>query len=154
MSLGFCLPIADPAGERGDDMVRAHEGSRRGRTGWARYLAAGALLLAAVLPAACEPAPDAAFHRQTVPGVRARPLDTDSAVAERVGRAALAKLGYEKIMRLALEARWIRYPAPRADNALGQASEFWPVFTKWAVTAGIVSQADSPAPGPADVVAD
>src|SRR6185436_4499682 len=102
-------------------MVRAHEGSRRGRTGWMRYLAAGALLLAAVLPAGCEPAPDAAFHRETVPGARARPLDTDPAVAERVGRAALAKLGYEKIVRLALEANLLRYPAPRRDNALGQA---------------------------------
>src|SRR5262245_31260814 len=56
-------------------------------------------------------------------------------------------------MRLALEADWIRYPAPRGDNALGQASLFWPVFTKWAITAGVVSLADSPAPGPADAVA-
>src|SRR5262245_28214599 len=76
-------------GERGDEMVRANKGSPRGHGTWAcYYLAAGALLLAAALPAACEPAPHAAFHGDTAPGSRARPLDTAPANAERVGRAA------------------------------------------------------------------
>ena len=43
----------------------------------------------------------------------------------------------DKIMRLALEARYVWYPAPRSDNALGQLAAAWPLFTSYAVAAGV-----------------
>jgi len=128
-------------------MLEARTSSRPDRTRWAQYLAAGALLLSAIVPAACEPPPS-----QVAPS-QAPPLHTNPAVAARVGRAALRELGYEKIMQITLEAGWIWYPPPQSGNALGQAEAAWPLFTRYAVSAGVVSQVDSPAPGPADVVA-
>ena len=90
-----------------------------------------------------------------------RPIRPDRTMAARIGRQALEEYGYEEIIRRAVKARFLRYPAPpelTAGNLLGQTLEeagrqAWPVFTQWAVAAGITSQLDSPAPGPADVVA-
>jgi hypothetical protein len=82
-------------------------------------------------------------------------------MAAMIGRQALEEYGYEEIIRRAVKVHFLRYPdpaKPHADNLVGQtmadaAREAWPVFTRWAVMAGITSQMDSPAPGPADVVA-
>lgn len=90
-----------------------------------------------------------------------RPMRPDRDMAARIGRQALKDYGYEEIIRRAVKASFLRYPAPpelTAGNLVGQTLEeagrqAWPVFTRWAVAAGITSQLDSPAPGPADVVA-
>jgi hypothetical protein len=91
----------------------------------------------------------------------ARPIRPEPAMAARIGRQALEEYGYEEIIRRAVEAHFLRHPdpaKPNADNLVGQtmaeaARQAWPVFTQWAVAAGITSQLDSPAPGPADVAA-
>jgi hypothetical protein len=90
-----------------------------------------------------------------------RPIRPDREMAARIGRQALAEYGYEEIIRRAVKAHFLRYPDPpklNAGNLVGQtmaeaAKQAWPVFTQWAVAAAITSQLDSPAPGPADVVA-
>jgi len=90
-----------------------------------------------------------------------RPIDADPQRAEIIGRVALAKIGYLPIMRLAREAGWVtrkkRESARRSDPALlaqaAGAGGFVDVFSRYAVVAGVTSQADSPLPGPADAVA-
>jgi hypothetical protein len=87
-----------------------------------------------------------------------RPLITDPHVARMIGRRTMAEIGYDEIIRLAVQKEWLRYreEKPNTDHVLVQAAPpagFWPIFTPWAVTAGVTSQADSPAPGPADLVA-
>ena len=90
-----------------------------------------------------------------------RPIDADPQRAEIIGRVALAKIGYLPIMRLAREAGWVtrkkRESARRSDPALlaqaATANGFVEVFSKYAVLAGVTSQADSPLPGPGDAVA-
>src|SRR5262249_46314290 len=85
----------------------------------------------------------------------------DREMAARIGRKALEEYGYAEIIRRAVKAQFLRYPdpaKPHAENLVSQtmadaANAAWPVFTQWAVAAGITSQLDSPAPGPADVVA-
>jgi hypothetical protein len=91
-------------------------------------------------------------------GARPRPIKpmyTAPRLARAIGRQAMEDIGYEKIIELAVKAEWLQYPKPDASNLVGQAAEaatFWPVFTRYAVVAGITSQADSPAPGPADAI--
>jgi hypothetical protein len=90
-----------------------------------------------------------------------RPIDADPQRAEIIGRVALAKIGYLPIMRLAREAGWVtrkkRESARRSDPALlsqtAGAGGFVDVFSRYAVVAGVTSQADSPLPGPADAAA-
>jgi len=94
-----------------------------------------------------------------VPLRPARPIPLDRATYAFIGQEALDKHGYEKIIKLAVEAGFLRYPEKtNAQNFVGQtladaARQAGPVFTKWAVMAAITSQMDSPAPGPADVAA-
>jgi len=112
------------------------------------------LLSAAIF--GCGSDPDA-----FVPLAPARPLPMDGVTLEYIGREALSHYGYEEIIQLAVNAGFLRYPPAeraKAQNLVGQtltdaARQAWPVFTRWAVTAGITSQVDSPAPGPADAVA-
>src|SRR5262249_37920232 len=94
-----------------------------------------------------------ALPREPIVHLRGRPIATDPAVAEKVGRAALQKHGYPKIMRLAVEAGWIEYKPSRSGNALGQDVGFWAVFTQYAVAAGVACPVAAPAPGRGDVVA-
>jgi len=90
-----------------------------------------------------------------------RPIQPDRKMAAMIGQQALAEYGYEEIIGRAVKANFLRYPDPEelsGDNFVGQTWEeagrqAWPVFTQYAVWAGITSQLDSPAPGPADVVA-
>ena len=90
-----------------------------------------------------------------------RRLAMDGITLAYIGREALSEYGYEEIIRRAVDAKFLRYPTPEQTNAqefVGQtledaARQAWPVFTEWAVAASVTSQVDSPAPGPADVVA-
>src|SRR5215212_5228458 len=119
-------------------------------------IAARCLCILALSLSGCNHAPEATADRGAVARSRIRPIDTEPAVAERVGRAALQEIGYDKIMRLALEEKWIDDTPPSAANVLAQGAEaigFVGVFTRYAVAAGVASQVDSPAPGPGDVVA-
>jgi hypothetical protein len=96
----------------------------------------------------------------------------DSGEAARLGREALATVGYDEIIRLAREAGLIppaggrphapppRQPAPAAGGAPPRmvqrqsgAEVFFGTLGRYAGTAAITSQLDSPVPGPADVVA-
>jgi hypothetical protein len=94
-------------------------------------------------------------------GGSSRPMDVDPKRAKIIGRVALAKIGYLPIIRLAREAGWVtrkkRESARRSDPALlsqtAGAGGFVEVFSKYAVVAGVTSQADSPLPGPGDAAA-
>jgi hypothetical protein len=85
---------------------------------------------------------------------------------EALGREGREKLGYARILELARMAGFVKRKkvteGPRAEGALvgittqealTAADVFIEVFSEYAVTAGVVSQADSPLPGPADLVA-
>jgi len=110
-------------------------------------------LLVAMVVSGCG---SAAFKQD--PGRR---LAMDGITLAYIGREALSEYGYEEIIRRAVDAGFLRYPTSEETNAqkfVGQtleeaARQAWPVFTQWAVAASITSQVDSPAPGPADVVA-
>jgi hypothetical protein len=85
--------------------------------------------------------------------------------ARNIGQEALQKVGYEKIIETALRSGFLRTIESNEsatiqtklqanqDTIFRQAAAAGQVFTKYAVTAGIASQLDSPAPGPADLVA-
>lgn len=80
--------------------------------------------------------------------------------ALRRGREALEVLGYEELIRRAVAAGVLQ-PATGAEGQLQRLADsdhlqrqgFEAIFTRYAVAAGIASQVDSPAPGPADLVA-
>lgn len=108
----------------------------------------------------CHPTPE----RDADPlmaGRSPRPIDTDPRRAEIIGRRALATIGYIPIMNLAREAGWVTTikmeSTRRSDPALlaqaAAARGFIEVFSKYAVVAGVTSQADSPLPGPGDAAA-
>ena len=88
--------------------------------------------------------------------------------AAEIGQEALHSVGYQKIIETALEAGFLRtvdsdestnfQTKLQANEGLilrqvQAAATAGQVFTRYAITAGVVSQMDSPAPGPADVVA-
>ena len=107
--------------------------------------------------------PDGVVDRGTVKSSQ-RPIDVDPAYAEQMGRVALAKIGYLPIINLARQAGWVttkerKRPRPIDGSLismdLAQAafvSEFVQVFSKYAVAAGVAAFADSPLPGPGDLV--
>jgi len=94
-----------------------------------------------------------------VPLRPARWIPMDDVTYAFIGREALEKYGYEEIIRLGVEAGFLRYPESKnTQNFVGQtlaeaARQAGPIFTKGAVMASITALMDSPAPGPADVVA-
>lgn len=82
--------------------------------------------------------------------------------AEQRGREALATIGYEELIRRAVGAGILApTAAARSQQQVQRAvapstlarQDFTTVFTRYAVAAGITSQLDSPAPGPADIIA-
>ena len=90
---------------------------RTGRPGLLRKACATAvcLCLAAVVPG-CGGASDA-----YVPLRPAQPIPVDDATFAFIGREALERHGYEKIIRLGVEAGFLRYPAQtNAQNFVGQ----------------------------------
>lgn len=90
-----------------------------------------------------------------------RPIDTDPEQAAQIGQEALEKFGYGKIFALAAQAEFIQKHDTVISNKIDyvevsitlEGRAFAWVFSRYAVSAGITSQLDSPAPGPADVVA-
>jgi hypothetical protein len=95
-----------------------------------------------------------------------KPKDLDHSEAAEIGREVLQTIGYEKLMQAAMEAGLLE----RSDSAqegnqtqrkgldpnntvFREATTFGAVFARWALTAGVVSQLDTPAPGPMDAVA-
>jgi len=108
----------------------------------------------------CHPTPERDAD-PAMAGRSSRPIDVAPQRAKIIGRVALAKIGYLPIMRLARQAGWVtrkkRESARRSDPALlsqtAGAGGFIEVFSKYAVVAGVTSQADTPLPGPGDAAA-
>ena len=96
------------------------------------------------------------------------PKDLMASEAADIGEEVLGRVGYEEIINLALEAGFIKRKETNQGGGTVQqqlmplkntifreaaTATFGAVFVRYAITAGIVSQLDTPAPGPADVVA-
>jgi Novel toxin 16 len=95
-----------------------------------------------------------------------KPIDLDKQTLARLGRVALAGLGYDEIIKRAEKLGWVKtVPIEQALSAAGKSyigseaavaaaqDRAAKLFTRYAVTAGITSQVDSPLPGLADAVA-
>lgn len=97
-----------------------------------------------------------------------KPQDLEPETAESIGRESLQVFGYERIMKMAVEAGLIeergknqsenfqkqsQHSETRIFRQAELAPSFWRVFAPYATTAGVTSQVDTPAPGPADAVA-
>lgn len=86
-----------------------------------------------------------------------RPIDIDFTAAEKIGQAALQKIGYDEIIKLAEKAGFVAYKSDvnilLASYGSVVAPGFVPVFSRYALAAAVTSQADSPLPGPADLAA-
>ncbi len=92
-----------------------------------------------------------------------KPKDLDDSKAAEIGREVLRTIGYDKLIEMAIEGGLLerragggtvqRKPVPSHDFIQRDAVTWGAVFGRWAVAAGVTSQLDSPAPGPADLVA-
>jgi len=95
----------------------------------------------------------------------ASPDEVSDEEAAIIGRDALQTVGYERIIQMGIEAGLLQAEVPSETsesgviqrtangNLMRDAATFGAVFTRYAVAAGITSQLDSPAPGPADLIA-
>lgn len=93
-----------------------------------------------------------------------KPIDLDKQTLVRLGRAALDGLGYDEIIKRAEKLGWVKMaPIDQTLSATGKSfigdgavvaaqDRAVKLFTRYAVVAGIASQADSPLPGLGDVV--
>jgi hypothetical protein len=85
-----------------------------------------------------------------------RPIDIEYSVAEKIGREAIEKLGYDEIITLAERAKFVKYQIELNTQLIlydaATTTGFARVFSQYAVTAAVTSQVDSPLPGPADLV--
>lgn len=101
--------------------------------------------------------------QEIVGSSRIRPINFDSDSAAKIGAQALDKIGYTRILELACTAKLVEYREITESSfsngiqltSYGSlyATGFVPVFSRYAVMAGVASQADSPVPGPADIAA-
>lgn len=95
--------------------------------------------------------------RDVAASPKIRPIDIDADTAEKIGREALGKFGYEGIIALADKAGFVEYKSnvriQLASYEPAVATGFASVFSRYALAAGVTSQADSPLPGPADIAA-
>ena len=90
-----------------------------------------------------------------------RPIDTDPEQAAQIGQESLEKFGYETIFNLAVQTGYVQrrdedHPIKIDYAEVSIAIEGRPfvwVFSRYALSAGVTAQLDSPVPGPADVVA-
>jgi hypothetical protein len=103
-------------------------------------------------------------------GRKQRPDQTPPAEAAEIGKEALQTVGYEKLIEQAIKVGLVKKVAPEGSAAKGPVQRMvdtgviqrlaggpvraaMAVLTRYAVTAGVTSQLDTPAPGPADAVA-
>lgn len=95
--------------------------------------------------------------REIASHVKIRPIDADASIAERIGQEALAKVGYDEIIKLADRAGFVDDKTDDRIHLISygsvDANAFVPVFSRYALAAAVTSQADSPLPGPADIAA-
>ena len=116
-----------------------------------------AILLALTIIVGCFHTPQLTEDREVPPHSRIRPIDVDASIAEKIGREALEKHGYEEIIKLAEKAGFVEYKSNIIIQLANYNSEvatgFVPVFSRYAAAAAVTSQADSPLPGPADIAA-
>jgi hypothetical protein len=86
-----------------------------------------------------------------------RPIDVDTSTAEGIGQEALEKIGYDEIIKLSEKAGFVEYKSNLNIQLISYesvvATDFVPVFSRYAVAAAVTTQADSPLPGPADLAA-
>lgn len=86
-----------------------------------------------------------------------RPIDVDTSTAEEIGQEAVEKIGYNKIITLSENAGFVEYRSSFSIQLVSYDSVvptgFVSVFSRYALAAGVTSQADSPLPGPADLAA-
>ena len=105
----------------------------------------------------CAYSPQVAENNELVVHAKIRPIDVDPVTVKHIGREALAKIGYDEIIKLADRAGFIEYKYSTSIELISYGSEisaaFTPVFSRYAVAAAVASQADSPLPGPADLAA-
>ncbi len=130
-------------------------------------VAATCLLIAAVVlgcgdtvPADYPAAPENYFVRPAW-----KPIDGDKPTMAKLGQEAMDTLGYDEIVKRAEKVGWVKtvrvaqFQSPAGKVFIGDGAtaaaggELLKLFTRYAVTAGVTSQADSPLPGPADAVA-
>lgn len=105
----------------------------------------------------CFHGPQITADNEAAHSAKSRPIDIDSATAEKIGQAALQKIGYDELIRLAEKAGFVAYKSDvnvlLASYGSVVAPGFVPVFSRYALAAAVTSQADSPLPGPADLAA-
>lgn len=86
-----------------------------------------------------------------------RPIDADVDIAKSIGQEALSKIGYDELLKLADQAGFVEKKVELKVQLVSYESAvttgFSPVFSRYALAAGVTSQADSPLPGPADLAA-
>lgn len=130
------------------------------RFNWKRILPGGsviAFLLGLVCIVGCFEDSQVRQDRKVPSSSRRRPIDVDASTAENIGREALRKVGYDKIIKLSEKAGFIEQKinvnVELASNGPLVVSGFVRVFSRYAAAAAVTSQADSPLPGPADIAA-
>lgn len=86
-----------------------------------------------------------------------RPIDVNMFAAKKIGQKVLEEIGYDEIIKLSEKAGFVEQAlnmnVELASNGPMVAGGFVRVFSRYAITAGVTSQADSPLPGPADIAA-
>lgn len=93
-----------------------------------------------------------------------KPRDLPPERAAEIGREALRRVGYERLLEMARRAGLLSHGSGtatgatirrylRAPEGVVLRQGFAEVFTPFAYAAGVASQVDSPAPGPGDAVA-
>jgi hypothetical protein len=148
--------------EEPNSAIAVHPTPRRyARTRLPQALATVVLLGAAFV--GCAEGPTLMVGHEVRRGRIYGPGEYDKASVESLGREVLGTVGYEGILALAHEAGFVTKKRVselnRVDTAMqtlvsaAPGDAFVEVFSKYAVVAGATSQADSPLPGPADVVA-
>lgn len=120
-------------------------------------------LLILVISIGCFSSSQAVTDQDVIRRLPIRPINADSDSAAAIGEDALEKIGYTKIVEFARRANFVEYKE-LAETGFSNgiqltsygaisATAFVPVFSRYAVIAGVTSQADSPLPGPADIAA-
>ena len=120
-------------------------------------------LVMLAISSGCFSSSQVVADQEVVGRLRIRPIDSDPDSAAKIGEEAIEKIGYTKILELARRANFVEdkeISESEFSNGIQltsygavYATGFVPVFSRYAVLAGVTSQADSPVPGPADIAA-